>query len=196
MNNAVELSNIRIITVSGRIASGSTTLAKKLSQKLHWKHIEGGEIFWEAVRKRMGLDPSQTNLRPDEEDALFDEQLKKILQEDTDIVLETKLAGFNAQGIEGVFKILVICEDSHGNDQAQIRIDRLMNREKVSVEEAKEEVLTREQNDLDKWRKLYASSDPSWTYYDKKYYDVVINTFNHNQEETLEIALEGVGYTG
>lgn len=196
MNNAVELSNIRIITVSGRIASGSTTLAKKLSQKLHWKHIEGGEIFWEAVRKRMGLDPSQTNLRPDEEDALFDEQLKKILQEDTDIVLETKLAGFNAQGIEGVYKILVICEDSHGNDQAQIRIDRLMNREKVSVEEAKEEVLTREQNDLDKWRKLYASNDPSWTYYDKKYYDLVINTFNHNQEETLEIALKGIGWRG
>lgn len=191
----IDIDGIRIITVSGRIASGSTTLAKKLAQKLNWKHVEGGEIFWEAVRKRMGLDPKDTNLRPDEEDMLFDKQLKKILQDDAHIVLETKLAGFNSEGIDGIYKILVVCEDSNGEDQTSIRIDRLINREGASITDAKEEVLHREKNDLEKWRKLYANGNPDWVYYDKKYYDLVINTYSANQEEALRIVLEKLDIT-
>jgi len=187
-----ELSGIRIITVSGRLGAGSTTLAKHLSKKLSWKHIEGGEIFWEAVRKRMHLKSKDTNLRPDEEDVLFDKHLKKTLKEDKKIILETKLAGFNAQGIEGVFKILMICENEKGEDQMQIRIDRLLNREELSIEDAKAEAIEREKNDLEKWQKLYANGDKNWVYYDKKYYDLVINTYNHNQEETLREALKGL----
>lgn len=182
--------SIRIITISGRIASGSTTLGEHLAKVIGWKHIEGGEIFWEAVRRKMGLDPEETNLRPDEEDVLFDKQLKKILNEDKKIVLETKLAGYNAQGIDGIFKILVVCEDKNGEDHVDIRIDRLVNRERISVADAKEEVLTREKNDLEKWRKLYVNNDPNWVYFDKKYYDLVINSFDHNKEESLEITLE------
>ena len=190
---AVYIPSIRIITISGRIASGSTALARHLSKQLGWRHIEGGEIFWEAIRKRMGFSEKDTNLRPDQEDMLFDAQLKKILEDDKNIVLETKLAGFNAQGVDGIFKILVTCEDAGGVDQTQIRIDRLVNRAKVSMDVAKDEVLQREENDLDKWRKLYANNDSNWVYYDKKYYDLVINTYNHNQEEALKIALEAIG---
>lgn len=193
MEKLIDLPSIRIITISGRIGSGSTTLAKKLAQKLGWKHIEGGEIFWEAVRKKMGLDPKDTNLRPDQEDELFDAELKRILKEDSHIVLETKLAGFNAQGISGVFKILMLCEDEKGEDQLNIRIDRLLNREKISIEEAKKEVRQREENDIKKWRRIYAKRDPNWVYWDKKYYDLVINTYSHNQEESLQIALEAIG---
>ncbi len=190
MDTPLEIPNIRMITVSGRIASGSTTLAKLLAKKLNWRHIEGGEIFWEAIRKKMGLEPEETNLRPDEEDVLFDKQLKKILNEDHHVVLETKLAAFNAQGTDNIYKILVVCEDRNGDDHVDIRIDRLVNREGISVADAKEEVINREKNDLEKWRKLYAENDPNWIYFDKKYYDLVINSFDHNKEESLEIVLE------
>lgn len=194
MKDPVILPNFRLVTVSGRIASGSTTLAKKLSQELGWRHIEGGEIFWEAVRNRLKLNPKDTALRPDEEDEAFDASLKDILQTQKDIVLETKLAGFNAQGVEGIFKILVVCEDQQGNDQTQIRIDRLVNREQMSMEEAKEEVLVREKNDIEKWQRLYADGDTSWLYWDRKYYDLVINTFSHDHEQTLQLALDAIGY--
>lgn len=189
MNDPIDLPGIRIIAVSGRIASGSTTLAKKIAQHFHWKHIEGGEIFWEAIRKKTGLSAKDTHLRSDDDDALFDAELKRILSEEEHIVLETKLAGFNAQDIAGIFKILVICENEQGEDQTQIRIDRLINREGVPLEEAKAEVLEREKNDLEKWRKLYANDDPNWVYFDRKYYDLVINTYAHNQEEGLKRAL-------
>jgi len=194
MSKAVELSDIRIITVSGRIGAGSTSLATHLAKKLGWKHVEGGEIFWEAVRKKMHLSPKDTNLRPDEEDLMFDNQLKKILQEDRHIILETKLAGFFAQGVKGVFRLAMICEDEAGVDQTQIRIDRLVNREQLPVEEVKTEVIEREKNDLSKWRHLYAKDDASWVYWDPRYYDVVINTYNHNQEESLQIVLDAIGY--
>lgn len=193
MDKPIDLKDIRIITVSGRIASGSTTLAKKLAQILHWKHIEGGEIIWEAAKiDKLGAGAKDTDKRPDKEDLLFDNSLKKILKTQKHIVMETKLAGFNAQEIEGVFKIAVICDDEDGKDQTQIRIDRLVNREGIPTETAKEEVLLREKNDLGKWKRLYADNDPNWNYWDKKYYDLVINTFNHNAEESFEIALKKI----
>ena len=193
MHKPIDIKDIRIITVSGRIASGSTTLAKKLAHHLHWKHIEGGEIIWEAAKiDELGAGAKDTNKRPDKEDLLFDDSLKKILKTQKHIVLETKLAGFNAQGINGIFKIAVVCNNK-GNDQTQIRIDRLVNREGVSTETAKEEVLQREKNDLEKWKRLYADNDPNWNYWDKKYYDLVINTFNHNAEESFKIALKNIG---
>src|SRR3990167_3885756 len=190
----VKLPNIRMITISGRIASGSTTLGHKLAAILGWRHVEGGEVFWEAVRTKMNLSEKDTNLRPDKEDEDFDASLKKILTSSENLILETKIAGFNAQGIPGVFKIAIICEDERGNDKADIRIDRLINREKISIEQAKEEVIDRERNDLGKWRRLYANGDKSWVYWDKKYYDLTINTYSHNQDETLKIALERIGY--
>jgi cytidylate kinase len=103
-----------------------------------------------------------------------------------------KLAGFNAQGIPGVFKILVVCTDQQGNDQTAIRIDRIVNREGISVEEAKVEVSKREENDLAKWRKLYAKNDPNWVYFNTSYYDLVINTYDHNQQESLRLALSAL----
>lgn len=192
MASPIEIPDIRIITVSGRIASGSTTLAEHLAKKLNWRHLEGGEIFWEAVRKKMGLAEKDTNLRPDEEDKLFDARLREILKEEKHIVLETKLAAFNAQGIDGVFKILVLCE-RNGEDQPQIRIDRLVNRDNIRVEEAKEEVLHREMSDIEKWRRLYANNDPNWVYWEKKYYDLAINTYDKNSEQTFQTALQALG---
>ncbi|MBA3723880.1 MAG: deoxynucleoside kinase [Candidatus Levybacteria bacterium] len=192
MNNPIDVPGIRIITVSGRIASGSTTLAKHLAKHLGWKHMEGGEIFWEAVRNKLGLDPKDTNLRPDEEDLLFEAKQKDILKNQKHLVLESKLAAFCAQDLADVFKVGVVCSDKEGQDQAQIRIDRLVNREEVSVEEAKEEVVEREINDLAKWRKLYAADDVQWVYWDKKYYDLMVNSFSHNQEESLELVLDAL----
>lgn len=193
MSEPLNIPNIRIITVSGRIASGSTTLGKKIAEVLNWRSMEGGDIFWEAVRKKMNLSPKDTALRPDEEDVLFEKKQKEILENDQHLVLESKLAGFVAQKLNGIFKILVICEDAEGMDQTQIRIDRLVNRENIPVADAKVEVLEREKNDIEKWSRLYANGDPNWNYWDRKYYDLVINTFSHNEEESLNLVLSAIG---
>jgi CMP/dCMP kinase len=191
MNKPVNVPNIRVITVSGRIASGSTTLAKKISDSLDWKLLEGGELF-EKIHKELNLNQEMADKRPDRFDLEYEEKVKNIFRNDKHIVVQSHLAGFDAQGIEGVFKILVIC-NHHGIDQTAVRIDRLVNRDSLSTEEAKKEVLVREETHLDKFRRLYADNDPNWVYWDEKYYDLVINTYDHNAEETLMIALDAVG---
>jgi cytidylate kinase len=187
-----DLDGIRIITVSGRIAAGSTTLAKNLSKTFNWRHIEGGDIFWERVRSKLGLDSKDTNKRPDDEDKIFDSELKKILADEKNLIVETKLAGFNAQGIDGVFKILVICQDEHGEDHIDIRIDRFINREESSISEAKAELIEREKNDIEKWRRIYANKDPEWVYWNPKYYDLIINTYSNNPTDSLNLVLDKI----
>ncbi len=190
----IDLPNIGNITVSGRIGAGATTLAEKLAEKLGWKLLEGGDLF-EKIHQELGVSQTQALKRPDHFDLDYEERIKKILREETHNVIQSHLAGFDAQGIEGVFKIFIACEDSEGIDKPEIRIDRLINRDRISIDEAKEEVFERERQHLEKWRRLYVSGDLDWVYWDKKYYDLVINTYNHNQEETLKIALEAIGFS-
>lgn len=183
----------RNITVSGRIGSGTTTLAVGLSKALGWDFLEGGALF-EKIHQELKLKEAEVNARPDSFDLAYEEKVRKILREKYHYIIQSHLAGFDAQEIEGVFKVLVVCEDEEGHDKPEIRIDRLVNRKGISVEEAKEEVVERERQHLEKWRRLYANNDKNWVYWDKKYYDLVINTYNHNQEETLKIALEVLGF--
>ena len=187
----VDLSNIKNITISGRIGSGATTLAQKLSKVLGWEMLEGGQIM-RRINQEVAADVVETNKRPDHFDLEYEEMVKKILREEKNRIVQSHLAGFDAQEIEGVYKILVVCEDEEENDKKDIRIDRLVNRDKISVEEAKNEVIEREKRNLEKWIRLYVNNDETWVYWDKKYYDLVINTYSHNKEETLKIALEAL----
>lgn len=194
MGKMVDMTNIKNITVSGRIGSGTTTLAVGLSKTLGWELLEGGALF-EKIHQELKLNNElEVNARPDKFDLEYEERIKKMLKEEQHKIIQSHLAGFDAQGIERVFKILIVCEDEKGEDKPEVRIDRLVNRKGISVEEAKKEVIVREARNLEKWRRLYAGGDQNWVYWDKKYYDLVVNTYSHNQEETLKLALEGMGY--
>jgi cytidylate kinase len=194
MNKPVVLPKIRNITISGRIAGGSSTLATSVSDILHWKKLNGGELF-RKFTKEQGFSIVNTESRPDQFDLDYEEKIKKLLREDSHNVIESHLSGFDAQGIDGVFKILVSCEDETGEDKTDIRIDRLVNRDSSTVEEAKHEILERERQNLVKWRRLYAQNNPEWIYWDKNYYDLCINTYSHNPEESLVLVCEAIGFT-
>ena len=195
METPVNLPNIRNITISGRIASGTTTLATGISKKLGWELLEGGELFLK-FHNDLNLSEVHSNKRPDSFDLEYEEKVKNMLKSGSHQIIQSHLASFDAQGIPEVYKILVECVDEEGIDMQDIRIDRLVNRKKINVEDAKEEVREREKNNLEKWRRMYAGSDPSWVYWDKKYYDLVVNTFSHNADETLKIVLRALGVEG
>lgn len=191
MATPTEIPRIRNITVSGRIGAGATTLATKLAKHLDWNLLEGGLLF-DRIHKELKLDQTQVAARPDHFDIEYEERIKKMLKNETHQIIQSHLAGYDAQGIEGIFKILIVCEDSKGNDKREVRIDRLMNRDSKSAEEAKYEVLERENEHLSKFRRLYAGNDPNWVYWDKKYYDLFINTYDKNAEQTFHAALEAL----
>lgn len=188
----VDLPNIRNITVSGRIGSGTTTLARGIAEALNWTLLEGGELFAD-IHENLKLSELEVSGRPDRFDIEYEKKIKNLLQEKKHQVIQSHLAGFDAAGIEQVFKILVVCEDEEGNDKADIRIDRLVNRRGIPVLEAKQEVQVREEENLLKWRRLYANNDPKWAYWQRGYYDLVVNTFDHNPHQTLQLALSAIG---
>lgn len=193
MNKPVDLPRIRNITISGRIASGASTLAIHLAQALGWEFLNGGELFREfTAEKKLNIILSTT--RPDQFDLEYEKKIKKLLQEKSHQVIQSHLAGFDAQGIEGVFKILVVCEDALGEDKIEIRIDRLVNRDAKKVEDAKHEIVERERQNLGKWRKLYANNDQNWVYWDKKYYDLIVNTYSLNAQESVQTVLDAIDY--
>ena len=189
-----DLQTIKNITVSGRIGSGATTLAKGVADVLQWEMLDGGKIL-RKVQNELGANVYETSKRPDHFDLEYEEKIKYILTNETHRVVQSHLAGFDAQGIEGVFKILVVCEDDEGNDKPEIRIDRLVNRDLVSIDDAKHEIREREKQNLEKWRRLYAENNTEWVYWDPSYYDFIINTYKYNKDEALQKVLASLGIT-
>ena len=182
------MQNIHNITVSGRIGSGTTTVAKGIATHLNWELLEGGELFEKFFNQNTGHDSD----RPDDFDLDYENKIKDLLTSKKRQVIQSHLAGFDAQNIPGVYKILVLCEDEQGNDMPKERAKRLTERKGINLEDALKEVEQREKGNLTKWRRLYAQNDPTWVYWDKKYYDLVINTAKLNQEEALKKALSGL----
>jgi len=174
----------RNITVSGKAASGSTTLARGLAEKTGWKMFSGGEMVREYMKKN-GISLAETNKSPDEFHVKLDNFIKDKLKNESQRIIESWLAGYDAIGIAGVFKILVVCEDD------SVRIDRLVNRDKMTIEKAKEHLRIREKENMEKWEKLYKTAD----FWNPVNYDLVIDTYRNGPLQTLETALESLGYS-
>lgn len=188
-----DLPGIRNITISGRIGTGKTTLAVKLGETLGWEVLDGGKLF-RKITEELGESIVHTRQRPDKFDLEYEDKIKKLLKEEKHRIVQSHLAGFDAQGIGGVFKILVICRDENDDDKADIRIDRLMNRDGISLGDAKYEILEREKQNLEKFRRLYADNDQNWVYWDPKYYDLLVNTYSLNAKDGLKLVLQKIGY--
>lgn len=173
------------LTVSGKIATGTTTLAKSLQQILGWEYINAGAIQREYDRQH-GVNENErgAQLRPDEHEREMEAMAKRILTEKKHIVYEAWLSGFIAREIKNTLRILVICSED------AIRIDRVANRENISIDEAKRYIKTREEENIGKWKKLYGDYD----FWDPKYYNLVIDTYSSGPMETLGKALDKLGY--
>ena len=128
------------ITISGLPGCGSTTLLNGLRQLLSpygWRGFSGGE-FMRAYAQEKGLWDKKNaahhdaNVYSDEFDREVDFGIREKLQQQKQWIIESWLSGFMAQQLPGVLKVLLVC---HSDD---VRIDRVMNRDQVSAETAKE----------------------------------------------------------
>lgn len=197
------------ITISGLPGSGSTTLLQLLKEELKfdgWAGFSGGEFMRQyAVEK--GLYDNANKIHHDasaySED--FDRQVdfgvREKLQEQEKWIIESWLSGFFAQNLPGICKILMICSDD------AVRIDRIVNRDEVNVEKAKEHVHQRYLTNLSKWSEIYAREWQEWVvkqgragtdeaidFWKPALYDVVIDTYSHNQQQTLNIVLDAIQF--
>lgn len=173
----------RNITISGRVASGATTLSRSLAQKLGWEIVNGGEIY-RVYAKEKGIPLENTSQISDDYHFKLDNFIKEKLMTEEHLVIESWLSGFDAQGIKGVFKVFVTCSDD------AVRVDRIVNRDKMTIDEAKEHLRIREEENLKKWEKIYHTRD----IWNSNLYDLVINTYTSGPAETLNLVLQAIGF--
>ncbi len=179
------LNKYRIITVSGKIAVGTTTLSKNLAHVLKWRHINFGELQREYDRKnKINENAHGALLRPDDHERSIEAMGEKMLKEEKNIIYEAWLSGFLARNYSDVFRVLLIC--SHDD----IRVDRVANRENISIAEAKKWIKQREEENIIKWKKLYGDYD----FWNPKYFNLVIDTYTKGPMETLGLVLDKLGF--
>jgi len=199
--------NYKNISISGLPGCGSTTLLAGLKEELKfdgWKGFSGGEFMREYAKEKGLFNEKEGHHHDsrhyeDDFDRQVDLGMREKLNTEKYWILESWLSGFMAQGVEGTFKILMTCS----NDA--IRIDRIVNRDGVHVDEAKKNMEDRYQANLSKWQRLYGEHWNQWLvttgkvkaedqidFWRPDLYDLVIDTYSQNKEETLETVLDAI----
>jgi predicted cytidylate kinase len=180
------------IAISGKPGAGRSTLLRNLKpivEPLGWESFSGGDWARQfAIKngKHDANDPKHhmaTDYGDDIDHQIDAAMREKLSNQDTHIAVESWIAGWNMRGLKHVLKVLLMCDDS-------LRVDRVVNRDNISVEEAKNHLFNREHANLGKWKRMYDTDD----FWDPKYYDIVINTYSHGPKETLNLVLQALGY--
>lgn len=166
-----------ILTVSGPPGSGTTTLAKRLTERFNLDYVSGGDVFREEAEER-GVSVGEFNRMVEEEpeiDRELDERQREIARERDDVLLESRLAGWMAEEHADV-SIWLKADD-------RVRAERVAEREDVTVDEALEESRQRESSEAKRYRDLYDIDIDDLTVY-----DLVIDTERWGADAVAEIA--------
>jgi len=192
------------VVISGLPGAGSTTLAKHMAKKLGWEYFSGGD-FMRAYAISNGLFDGNLHIHhdqsiiKDEIDRKMDYGMREAFKKNSHNVYDSWLCGFLAQGIKGTFKILCTCSDD------AIRVDRIANRDGITIAHAKKHIFDREKKNVEKWNKMYkkewqegvvkpgfvAKSKPQYYWYPEMY-DLVIDTYKTSKQEAFDLAWKAV----
>lgn len=194
----------RNITISGLPGVGSSTLGKMLTNKLGLKYFSGGDFMRSYAIKRGLFDGKKkthhfATAYEDDFDREVDYGMRERMQKHTGRLYDSWLSGFLAQGVPKTLKILMKCSED------AVRVDRLANRDNITITEAKEHIFKREEENLRKWQNMYKKEWKEWVvnpgtisgkeeiyFWRPELYDLVIDTFQLSKEEVLKKAIEEI----
>jgi len=195
------------ITISGLPGCGSTTLLSLLREELEkdqWVGFSGGEFMRSYAVEKGLFNPAQSThhsatVYNDDFDRQVDYGIREKVSTGEKWIIESWLSGFMAQNVPGTLKVLMICSDD------AVRIDRIVNRDGVDVQEAKKSIQDRYQKNLAKWQRMYHQEWKEWVvetnklpesaeidFWRRELYDLVIDTFSNNKEKTLQLVLDAI----
>jgi len=173
----------RNIAISGGVAVGKNTLLDNLKPYLKphgWRFTSGGRILRDFTKEYI---QPLAKLVPDDFHNKLDKRTTDLM-EDGKYVIEAWLAGFMTRERNDTLRVLLMC----GNDA--LRIDRVVNRDRISINEAKEFIKDREEGNFVEWKRIYGN----YNFFDPKYYHLVIDTYSSGPHETVGIVLDLLGY--
>jgi len=172
------------ITISGGVSSGKNTLLNNLKpylKPLGWKFTSGGQLLRDFAKEYVQPLASLADEKFHHE---VDNRTKKLLSEEGHYVVEAWLAGFMARDLKNTLRVFL----TTSNDA--VRIDRVANRDKVSIEEAKKLIKEREEVNFKEWKRIYGD----YNFWDPKYYHLIIDTYSSGPLETVGKVLDRLGF--
>jgi len=195
------------VTISGLPGAGPSTLGLSPSRALGWEYFSGGDFMRRYAVKRGLYDQRKrahhsAAVYSGKFDRRVDYRQRETLQKKEGKILDSWLSGFMAQGLVKVLKILVFC------NKDSLRVDRLVNRDNTSVEEAKKHMFERERDNFSKWSRMYKKEWDEWlpaktrgarkgnwlNFHHPGLYDLVIDTYAVSKEKSLKLTLDALGY--
>jgi len=170
------------ITISGPPGSGTTTIAKKISEELEIPLVSAGNLFRKLARER-GMTVEEfgryAESNPDI-DMLIDRTQKEEAASLDRCVVEGRLSGWIVDN--ATLKVLIFADD-------KVRFERIAKRERKSVEVARQETISRENIERERYRKYYGIEIENWSIY-----DLIINSTSFKPEEVVGIILKALEY--
>jgi len=171
------------IAISGRIAVGSSSLAKALSLRLKWQLRDASQIFRD-ISMHSGFDLEKDPQKYGVEiDLAVDTETRDILMT-KQVVVVSKLAGFLSRDIGNSLRILVSCP-------IEERVNRYAKDRGYSIIKSSQLIESREKSDQEKWEKLYGKHD----FFDSKIFHLVIDSGKLNVEEEIDLVLRHLNLT-
>ena len=173
-----------IITISGKAGSGKSTVAKELAKKLNLKHYSIGDLM-RQIAKEKKLTLSQLS-KLAEKDKSIDAALDKKnieLRDENNFVIDGRLTAYFNPYAD--LKIFLGCND-------KVRAERIL-KEKRKDEKSKntkeliKKINQREQSERKRYKEIY-----SIDYYDKKLYDLIMDTTDLSISEVVAIVLDSI----
>ncbi len=170
-----------IITISGQLGAGKSSVAKLVARKLRFRHLSTGDL-WRKMAVEKGFSVLELNKlaekKKGEIDKEIDERTRKLGQDKDNFVMDSRLAyHFIPKSIKVFLDVDV--------DVAAERIfkDKKRKSEKgnINLEETKKKIRQRQNSERKRYREYYGTD-----YLDFSNYDLLIDTTNLSIEEVAE----------
>ncbi len=165
------------IAISGPPGSGTTTVARLVSEKLGYELISAGEIFRRMARER-GYTLEEFSRIADENeeiDVYIDRTQKELAESRENVVVEGRLSAWM---VERAFKVYIFAPED-------VRVERIAKREGKSVEQVREETRKREEYERRRYAKYYGINVDDWSIY-----HLIFNSACFDAETIAEIIVE------
>ncbi|MBR3280521.1 MAG: (d)CMP kinase [Clostridia bacterium] len=173
-----------IISITGDLASGKTTVTKYLINELGYSIYKNGEKF-RAMAKEMNMSVSEFGdyvAAHPEIDIELDNYARKYGEENDYFIIDARLGFYT---VPNSFKVYLKVDQDEGARRAFNDPDRKSTENFATVEEYKEDMIKRYNGENERYINLYGVNRA-----DMSNYDLVVDTTNMTREEVKDKILE------